>query len=295
MSWLLFMDESGHDHKNMPLEVRGGVAIHASKVWEFVKDFRRMEREAFGFHLVERGLELKGSKLLENKRTEWAQQEEDLDRASRHNGVRRFVSKSQQKAPPSRRDFTAYGQASIKLAHATFRLLQKHDAVLFASVIPRGVKPPPNFQFKHYLRKDQIFMQERFYWFLETKQENGLMVMDQTEKQNDRRYLGRLYDYYTKTQKGRSRSKWIVPSPIFVDSELSPGVQAADLCLYCVNWGFRREAWQFKGARRDDIHNGFAGYCGDLQFRGTAVDNGKNHSIFGIVFVPDPYTGRKKV
>jgi hypothetical protein len=28
MSWLLFLDESGHDHKNTPYEVRGGFAIH---------------------------------------------------------------------------------------------------------------------------------------------------------------------------------------------------------------------------------------------------------------------------
>ena len=29
MSWLLFLDESGHDHKSMPYEVRGGIALHA--------------------------------------------------------------------------------------------------------------------------------------------------------------------------------------------------------------------------------------------------------------------------
>ena len=33
MSWLLFMDESGHDHKNTPLEVRGGIALHAKDIW----------------------------------------------------------------------------------------------------------------------------------------------------------------------------------------------------------------------------------------------------------------------
>ena len=27
MAWLLFLDESGHDHKQMPYEVRGGVAL----------------------------------------------------------------------------------------------------------------------------------------------------------------------------------------------------------------------------------------------------------------------------
>jgi len=32
MAWLLFLDESGHDHKQMPYEVRGGVALHAGEV-----------------------------------------------------------------------------------------------------------------------------------------------------------------------------------------------------------------------------------------------------------------------
>jgi hypothetical protein len=27
MSWLLFLDESGHDHKNMPCEVRVGAQL----------------------------------------------------------------------------------------------------------------------------------------------------------------------------------------------------------------------------------------------------------------------------
>ena len=27
MAWLLFLDESGHDHKQMPYEVRGGIAL----------------------------------------------------------------------------------------------------------------------------------------------------------------------------------------------------------------------------------------------------------------------------
>ena len=31
MSYLLFLDESGHDHRTMPYEVRGGVALHASE------------------------------------------------------------------------------------------------------------------------------------------------------------------------------------------------------------------------------------------------------------------------
>jgi hypothetical protein len=36
MSWLFFMDESGHDHKHCPYEVRGGVALRSTKLWNFV-------------------------------------------------------------------------------------------------------------------------------------------------------------------------------------------------------------------------------------------------------------------
>ena len=48
MSWLFFQDESGHDHKNMPLEVRGGVAIHASRIWDFVKAMQKAEEDCVG-------------------------------------------------------------------------------------------------------------------------------------------------------------------------------------------------------------------------------------------------------
>ncbi len=292
MSWLLFMDESGHDHKNMPLEVRGGIAIHSSNIWRFILDFQKCEEEAFGFRLSSMGLELKGSKLLDNKKYEWAKQEDILDDNSRRHGARRFVTKNQQKVAPSRREFTAYGQASKLMAKMTFDLLERYETKLFASLIPRGVKPPKDFRFAHYLRKDHIFLQERFFWFLESKKVNGLFVMDQTEKQNDKRYIRRLQDYYTKTENGRRRSNWVVPSPMFVDSEMAPLVQAADLCLYCINWGFRRDAWKFTGAQRAEIHDDFAGRCGNLQYRGSAVEGGKNYQLFGIFFVPDPFTGR---
>jgi hypothetical protein len=294
MSWLFFQDESGHDHKNTPLEVRGGVALHSSKVWSFVQSMQRAEETCFGVRLADFGSELKGSKLLDKKRCEWALQETTLDDNERKNGVRRFLTKSQQGNPPSRRDFTAYGQASKLMASKIFSILKDHGAVLFASAIPRGAKPPPGYQFQNFLRKDLIFLQQRFFWFLEAKQECGLLVLDQTEKESDKRYVKRLQDYYTKTANGRRRAKWIVPYPMFVDSELSLAAQAADLCLYCINWGFRRPEWNFAGPKRDDIHREFSRLCGDLQFSGDAVENEKKMKLYGIIYVDDPYTFRPR-
>lgn len=157
------------------------------------------------------------------------------------------------------------------MAHAIFDLLHKHNAKIFASLIPCGAKPPKDYQYPHFLRKDHIFLQERFFYFLEMEQQHGLFVMDQTEKANDRRFVRKLQDYYLKTAAGRHRTRWIVPAPLFVDSEMSPGVQAADLCLYCINWGFRLPEWSFTGPQRDDIAIGFAPRCHALQFSGTDI------------------------
>ncbi len=292
MSWLLFMDESGHDHRNTPLEVRGGVAIHASRIWPFIQDWHEATGASFGRNFHELGGEIKGNKLLDVKRVKWARQMGHLDENSRHRGVNRFLTKPLQREILTKRDFTAYGQACELMARRVFELLQRHEAVLFASLIPCGVKPPRDYQYSGYLRKDQIFMQERFFNFLEAKKEHGLFVMDQTEKRNDKRFVRRLHDYYTKTQKGISRTQWIVPSPLFVDSEMSIGVQAADLCLYCINWGFRRKDWNFTGAKRDEIQTGFGGRIASLQFKGDVYHDGEVFTSYGIVFVPDPYSAR---
>src|SRR3989442_3588472 len=68
MSYLLFLDESGHDHKAAPYEVTGGVALHVSKLWQLVQHMQRLELEAFGVRLSEYRSELKGSKLLNRYR-----------------------------------------------------------------------------------------------------------------------------------------------------------------------------------------------------------------------------------
>jgi len=189
MSWLLFMDESGHDHKNMPMEVRGGIALHTSKIWSFIQDWNKARSDIFGSAYVELGGEIKGSKLLERKRMEWARQMHPLPPESRLKAVNRFLTKRRQGLAPSRRDFTAFGQANLLMAKRIFDLLEYHEAVLFASLIPRGVKKPIDFQFNHYLRKDHVFLQERFFCFLEHKAEHGLFVMDQTEKQQDNQFV----------------------------------------------------------------------------------------------------------
>ena len=161
-----------------------------------------------------------------------------------------------------------------------------------ASAIPRGVAKPRDYRFDDYLRKDAVFLLERLFYFLESKQEHGVLVMDETEKQADRRFVARLEGYFTNTSTGRHRTAWIVPTPFFVSSDMTPAVQAADLCIYCINWGFRLPDRGMDAERRDEIADMFGRELANLQFRGRGHRDGRVFDTYGIVYVPDPYEAR---
>lgn len=288
MSYLLFLDESGHDHRQMPYEVRGGIAIHASKVWSFVQDMREMELVCFGANLQNFKHEIKGSKLLDKDRFKWAGQEVWLSNHARKEHCISFLKK---RSGQSRIEFTAYGQACLMMAENIFVLLRKYEAVVFASAIPRGVRSDSDIP-DNFLRKDFVFLFERFYYFLELKQETGLIVFDETDKSGDAKLMGKLNAYYRNTHTGRSRSEWVVPYPLFVPSDLSYPVQAADVCIYCVNWGFRR-ASGMSAAARQEIQNLSEKQLYDLQYKGNYESEGGRANIYGIVYVPDPYESRR--
>ena len=74
MTWFFFTDGSGHDHKQMPYEVRGGFAIHVSELWLFAQAMQLLEKDCFGCRLSEVGSEIKGSKLLTPKHFKFAAQ-----------------------------------------------------------------------------------------------------------------------------------------------------------------------------------------------------------------------------
>jgi hypothetical protein len=292
MSWLLFLDESGHDHKSMPYEVRGGVALHAGELWPFVRDMQRLELSAFGTALHQFKKELKGCKLLDKDRFRWADQAPPMSAEGRRKHCRGFLTKGLEKKAPTRDEFTAYGQACLEMVRGTFQLLRDHRAVLFAAAIPRHVKPPDTHEAKTFLRKDQVFLLERYFYFLEAKQDHGLMVMDEVEKTADRRFVRRLEGYFSESQTGRYRSGWIVPSPFFVSSDMVYPVQAADMAIYCINWGFRLPTRGMDASVRDEIASEFGPWLNQLQFHGDGYRDGKVFQEFGIVFVPDPYTAR---
>ena len=286
MSYLLFLDESGHDHKTCPYEVRGGVCLAASRVWPFVSAVMSLEEEAFGTRLSQFGVELKGHKLLDKDRFKWAVQEPAMPSATRRFHARAFLSKSQRSEKLNRSEFTAYGQASLIMARGIFRLLTEQDGLVFASCIDKGVERPVDGNDEQgYLRKDWVYLLERYAHFLRDRQETGLLVLDQTEAAEDRRFIGRLQRYFTLTVPGRERANFIVPTPFFVASDLTYPIQAADICIYALNWGFRLPERGMSAPVRQEITDEFQETIRALQWRGQGTRGEERFSSYGIVYL----------
>lgn len=291
MSWLFFLDESGHDHKQMPYEVRGGVAIHVSQLWPYVRATQKLELDCFGCALSLYKKELKGSTLLDRKRFRFANQDDAMPDEARRKHCRNFLTKGLEKKQPTRDEFTAYGQACLEMARGMFQLLDDHEAVLFAGAIPKGVRKPATSDVDEYLRKDHVFLFERFFYLLEEKREHGVLVMDEWEKAEDRRFVRRMERYFTRTDNGRYRTTWIVPTPFFVSSDMTYAVQAADLCIYCVNWGWRLPTIGMTAPKRDEIADAFGPWLTRLQFSGQRHREDQVFASYGIFYVPNPYQG----
>ncbi len=289
MAWLLFLDESGHDHKQMPYEVRGGIALKDAQLWPFILAMQRLELDCFGGQLHQYKKELKGSTLLDRKRFKFAGQAAAMAPETRRKHARTFLTKGLERKTPTRDDFTAYGQACLEMARGTFQLLRDHNAILFASAIPRSVRKTDDPYIEDYLRKDHVFVQERYFYFLEGQRQHGLFVMDEVEKTADRKFVRQLEAYFTKTTTGRYRTAWIVPAPFFVSSEMTYPVQAADLCIYCLNWGFRLPSQGMNAPKRDEIGSEFGPWLHQLQFHGDGERDGKVFDCWGIVYVQNPY------
>jgi len=294
MAWFLFMDESGHDHKQTPYEVRGGFAIAEHKLWPLLQDANRLELDCFGARLADYKSEVKGSKLLKVDRFKYAAQADAFSDSLRRQHSRAFLQAGLEKKPPKRDQFTAFGQACLLMADGIFDIFERYQVRAFASAVPRGAgkpgpddAPPPDI-----LRKDHVFLLERFFYFLEKHRQRGILVMDEVEEQADRQFVRRLERYFTGTFNGRQRATWIVPSPFFVASNMTLPVQMADLLIYAINWGYRRPG-EMEAAVRPEIADRYGRRINNLKWKGDGYDGQRTYKSFGIFCVPDLYEPRR--
>lgn len=61
MSWMLFLDESGHDRRESPYEVLAGLAVEDRVLWRLIQALRSAQDDNFGIRLFDAyGVEAKG-------------------------------------------------------------------------------------------------------------------------------------------------------------------------------------------------------------------------------------------
>jgi len=236
---------------------------------------------------------MKGKSLLAKDRFHWANQATLMQDDARRKHALGFLSKGLEKKPPTKEEFTAYGQACLLWVDGMFAAILNRDATLFAAAIPKAApRVPPSAT--EFLRRDHVRLFERYFYFLDAKKDHGLIVMDEVDQTDDRRFVRRLENYFTRTEAGRYRSQWIVPVPFFVSSEMAYPVQAADVCIFCVNWGFRMPNIGMVAETRPEIARRFGPWLNRIQFKGEGYRDGAVFKSFGIFFVEEPYIAVKE-
>lgn len=103
------------------------------------------------------------------------------------------------------------------------------------------------------LRRDYCYLFERFFYYLEDRnpETSGIVVFDELEKSQSHLLIGQMDRYFKYTTKGRQRAGQIIPEPFFVHSDLTTGIQLADLVAYLVSWGYRDRRRQ--APRREEL------------------------------------------
>ena len=71
-------------------------------------------------------------------------------------------------------------------------------------------------------------------------------------------------------------------------------VQAADICLYCLNWGFRLPGGGMNEPVREEIRGEFVPWLNQLKFGMDKETEEGKFRIHGIVYVPNPYERSQK-
>jgi len=247
------MDESGHDHRNLPYEVRGGICIDVGQVWEFTARMKQLETSCFGDCLSNYGSEIKGTKLLEKKRFTWAAGGPPVDPTERRKLSRGFLARTAKGQDAPKEMWWAYGQSSLEMAKGIVRLAQVMKCKVFASLVPKGRAVKPAEIPDDYVRKDLAFLFERYFYFLDERGSNGLLVLDETNRTDDRRYLKRIERYFASHEMGKEHAKRILPSPLFIGSEMSYPIQAADVLIYMIATAYRPRGSNMNAESRADV------------------------------------------
>lgn len=287
MAWLLFVDESGHDREASPYEVLAGIAIHDSRLWTVINELHDAELRNFGCRYSEGARELKGTKILKTK-------------VFRHVGLNASVTADEIAALATfamtngarceARHLRALAQAKINYVRDVFTICARHGCRVFASMVETDAHPTTS----NGLRKDYAYLFQRFFYFLEDHrgEDRGIIVFDELEKTKSHLLIDQAHRYFRDSATGRHRASLIIPEPFFVHSDLTTGVQIADLVAYILSWGFRTN--RMTKPRRAELLP-YANQIAALRYRTERrVGTNAHFEIWSIAHITDLRTNMER-
>ena len=259
MAWFLFVDESGHDRIASPYEVLAGIAIRDRVVSDVIARLQEAESRCFGRRYSGGPRELKGKALLKRKVFRHRALDTPVDRRQVPALARKALDDG---AVASPKMLKALALAKLDYVESVFEICRELDCRAFASIVETDALPTET----DGLRKDYAYLFERFFYFLEDEatEEHGVVVFDELEKSRSHLLIDQMDRYFAGTAVGKHRATRIISEPFFVHSDLTTGVQIADLVAYVVSWGFRTN--QMTKPARPEL-SGFAQQIANLRYR----------------------------
>lgn len=279
MAYFIFIYESGHDRKASPYEVLAGVAVEDRVLWDLICDLHAAEIQHFGVRYTKGSDELKGTNLLKTKVFTHAGLSGTVPDGERV-PLARFALEHGAKANSIH--LKALAQAKIAYVKSVFEICDKYRCKAFASIVETNAPPTGS----EGLRKDYAYLFERFFYYLEDMggQAMGSVVFDELEKSQSHILVAQMQWYFRALATGRKRAKQVIPEPFFVHSDLTTGIQIADLVAYIVSWAFRTSAIN-KPARAELVP--FAEHVAKLRYDAKRDVGGETLRVWGFAHIDD--------
>ncbi len=173
--------------------------------------------------------ELKARKLLTRKVYRLANQLPQMLLAEQSQFAKSCLEEGE---TAGKKELTALAQAKINYVREALQVCQRYQCKAFACIVPQS-SPRPQ---KGLLRKDYAYLFERFFYFLEDAGTtvSGLVVFDELDKSNSHILNSQMDRYFKETKKGRQFASQVIPEPFYVHSDLTTGIQLADLVAYII-------------------------------------------------------------
>jgi hypothetical protein len=276
----LFIDESGYDSGPSPYGVLGGIAIEDRDVWNLIQAMHEAELRQFGTRYSAGRDELKAKKLISAQVFRQAALVPPIPSQERTALARQCLECGQGARMQA---IAALAQAKLEYVKEVLEICARFRGRAFASIVDKDSPKPAS----DHLRKDYAYLFERFFYFLEDVGPNafGVAVFDELDKVQSHLLVGQMDSYFKRTLRGRQRAGRVLPEPFFVHSDLTTGVQIADLVAYILSWGLRLRSMT-KPARPE--LGGYAAQVSQLRHRTVReVAGNPQFTIWSFSYITD--------